>query len=453
MNGRLSFGTMLRFGIGQTGAQIVRDTPAVLLPVFMATMLGVPPWLGGFAVLVPKIWVMLCDPLMGMASDRWRLRIGRTPFLAVGAVVSSAGFVALFAVTDYPTPAIATLVVGAIYLLGVSGFSAFSVPYLAIASELSTDPHERTKLLTFRIVFAALGVILGVGFAQPVIRHFGGGAAGWHVMAAGFAGVCLATMLATAIGLRGVATPGAGGPAIGLGEQMRAAAGNRPFLVLVAVHFIQSLSQATSYAALGLVYLYVVGDVGVLIPFTLVMCGCGALSQPGWLALSRRIGKRPALVGSSLAFSALTVTWLWIRAGAGAVIDLPLFGPCGVDTLLILLRGALVGVLNQGFLLIITSMFTDTVEAGVRAGGGDNAGGLAGFWSASEKLAFAIGPVVGGAVLSASGFVASKGGAMAQSDAALHGVVLLYSLIPAALFLASLPLLCFYRLPDRRMFA
>lgn len=453
MSGALSVGTMLRFGVGQAGAQIFRDTPAVLLPVFMATMLGVPPWMGGLAVLVPKLWVMLCDPLMGMWSDRMRDRSGRTPFLLAGALISSAGFLALFTITDFSSPIIATAVIGLIYLIGVSGFSAFSVPYLAIASELSTDPHERTKLLSFRIVFAAIGVILGVGCAQPVIRHFGGGAAGWHAMAAIFSVLCLVSMLGTALGLHGTRMRGGGGPMIGLRAQIAAARANRPFLVLVGVHFIQSLSQACSYAAVGLVFLYIVGDVGVLIPFTLVMCVSGMLSQPLWLALSRRIGKTPSLVAASIAFAAVTATWLWVGHAGDARISIPLFGAVQLEILLILLRAAACGVLNQGFLLIITSMFTDTVEAGMAAGGPDNAGGLAGFWSAIEKFAFAVGPVIGGVFLSASGFVASKGGAVAQSAGAIDGIVLLYSLVPAALFLLGLVPLRFYRLPDSQVSA
>src|SRR4051812_8911905 len=97
--GLLSIGTMIRFGIGQTGAQIFRDTPALLLPLFMATMLGVPPWLAALAVLVPKLWVIVCDPLIGGLSDRLRPRMGRTPFLFAGALASGFGFASLFAVT------------------------------------------------------------------------------------------------------------------------------------------------------------------------------------------------------------------------------------------------------------------------------------------------------------------------------------------------------------------
>ena len=51
---------------------------AVLLPLFMTTMLGVPAWLAGLVVLLPKLWLIVCDPLVGAWSDRMKtLRSGK----------------------------------------------------------------------------------------------------------------------------------------------------------------------------------------------------------------------------------------------------------------------------------------------------------------------------------------------------------------------------------------
>jgi glycoside/pentoside/hexuronide:cation symporter, GPH family len=80
---------LLKYGTGQTGAQIFRDTPAALLPLFMTTLLGVPAWLAGAAVLGPKLWLVVCDPLMGSLSDRHKASVGRTPFLTAGAALTS----------------------------------------------------------------------------------------------------------------------------------------------------------------------------------------------------------------------------------------------------------------------------------------------------------------------------------------------------------------------------
>jgi len=92
-------------------------------------------------------------------------------------------------------------------------------------------------------------------------------------------------------------------------------------------------------------------------------------------------------------------------------------------------------------------MLTDTIDAQRRATGQANEGVFAGLFSAGEKLAFALGPVVAGVVMSRFGFVASTGGAVAQSDHAITGIVLLYGPIPAALQVVSLIVFARYRLP------
>ncbi|RZL30161.1 MAG: hypothetical protein EOP35_24295, partial [Rubrivivax sp.] len=147
----MSLRTMLAYGVGQTGAQVFRDTPAVLLPVFLTTLLGVPAWLSGFVVLGPKLWVILCDPLMGAWSDRLKSRVGRAPFLLIGALLTALGFMGLFSFTGFSSPVMAAVAIGVLFALASTAFSAFSVPYLAVASELSDDPHERTRILTWRV--------------------------------------------------------------------------------------------------------------------------------------------------------------------------------------------------------------------------------------------------------------------------------------------------------------
>ncbi|HWU03690.1 MAG TPA: MFS transporter [Novosphingobium sp.] len=431
----------LFYGVGQVGAQIFRDTPAVLLPLFMTTLLGVPAWMAGLAVLLPKLWVIFCDPLVGGWSDRLQPRRGRGGFLATGAVLAALGFMALFLVTRYPSPFLAAVAVCLLFLLASTGFSAFSVPYLALAAELSADPHERTRILLYRMTFAIAGVLLGVGLAQPVVFHFGGGAHGWHVMAVLFGGVCLVSMLATALAFWRFRSPRPATPPLTLAGQLRVALANRPFRLLTLVHFIQSLGQASSYSVIGLVYLYAVRNIAILPVFVLGMSAAGLLSQPYWLRSSRRHGKLRMFVVASGLWSLITITWIFV----GLAGDSRLPGGMRVEDALVLLRGVLLGVVNSGFTLLAISMLTDTISHGQRNNDRSVEGGLAGIWSAAEKLAFAAGPALGGVLLSLSGYVSSTHGPVAQSPQAILGILALYSLVPAGFCLGSLLLLRGYR--------
>lgn len=440
-------GVVLRYGAGQLGAQIFRDTPAVLLPLFMTTMLGVAPWLAGLVVLVPKLWLIMCDPLVGAWSDRMKARHGRTPFLTVGAICTSVGFVALFAITSFPSPLVAAATVCVLFFLGSTAFSMFSVPYLAVGAELSPDSHQRTQIMMFRMLFTIVGVLIGVGVAQPLIFSMGGGAYGWHVMSWVLGLICLVSMMATAIGLRGVALiPGAATTG-SLLSQLAPVRTNRPFLVLLATCFIQNIGQAAGYTVIGFVYLYALQAIW-LVPFFILSMSFGSLiSQPMWLSLSRRFGKARCYVAGSAIWTALTVTWMFIHPADDVLVQLPLVGALGTQHVLVLVRGFIIGMTNAGFVMLSLSMLTDTIDYQRRLTGNANEGVFAGLFSAAEKLSFALGPVVAGLVMSQFGFVSSTGGAVAQSDHAITGIVLLYGLIPAATQVISLIVFARYRLP------
>ena len=397
---RIPTSIVLRYGIGQVGAQVFRDTPAVLLPLFLTTMLGVEPWIAGVVVLIPKLWLIVCDPLVGGWSDRMKARLGRTPFLIGGALGTAAGFVSLFTISAYPSPFMAAVVTCLLFFLAATAFSVYSVPYLAIAAELSRDTHERNRIMVWRMVFATFGVLLGVGAAQPLVQHFGGGAQGWRVMSWVLGAVCLITMLITAQSLRKTPLIPSDQPPGNLRAQIAQVRQNRPFMILLATSFISNVGQASSYTALGFVFLYVVKAIWLIPLFILAMSSMAILSQP-------------------------------LR-----------------DHILVIVRALVIGFVNGGFIMLALSMMTDTVDYQRRHIGVASEGVFAGLYSAFEKLAFAVGPVIAGVVLSAFGFISSTGVEVPQSASAINGIVLLYSVIPAAMQAIALLVFSRYTLPE-----
>lgn len=436
----------LRFGVGQLGAQIFRDTPAVLLPLFLVTMLAVPAWLAGLVVLIPKVWLIFCDPLIGNWYDQTKSRLGRTPFLAFGALGTSLGLMAPFVITSYPNPWIAAASVCAMFFLGSTAFSLFSVPYLAAASELSSDPFERNRIIVMRMIFGSIGVLIGVGLPQLLVAGFGGGAEGWHKTIGIFAVLCFASMMTTTLGLRRVASIEASANPGSLREQMRLVLRNRPFLVLLLMSFLSNIGQAASYTAIAFVFLYKVKAVGLIPLYILVMSCSSLLAKPVWLWLPRKIGKQACFTGASLAWIAVTLTWLLLGTFGDRTIALPVLGPVAIEHVLILLRAIVIGVANGGFVLLALSMMTDAIDHARRNSGIASEGMFSGVFSALEKFAFAIGPLIAGFVLSGFGFVESHGGAAAQTDSAVFGIVLLYSVIPASLQVVALAVFSRYRL-------
>jgi Na+/melibiose symporter-like transporter len=93
------------------------------------------------------------------------------------------------------------------------------------------------------------------------------------------------------------------------------------------------------------------------------------------------------------------------------------------------------------------AMLPDVIAADEAAGGERRAGVFTGVWTAAETLGLAVGPGLLGGLLAVAGYASSSGGdVVAQSDTAILAVRLGFSVVPALLVLASLPVLARYRL-------
>lgn len=254
--------------------------------------------------------------------------------------------------------------------------------------------------------------------------------------------LCIITMLVTALGLSGVKLIAGETAPANLLSQLRPVSRNRPFLILLTTHFIQSVGQAASYTVIAFIYLYALQAVWIILPFVLVMSVVAIASQPVWVQLSRRYGKERCYVAAMLGWALVTASWFFIHPANDVVI-----AGLGTQHILVLVRAVVIGIFNAAFIMLALSMLTDTIAYERDRTGKANEGVFSGIFTAAEKLAFALGPVIGGVVMSIYGFRESTGGMVAQTPHAITGIVLLYSLIPVTTQLLSLAVFSRYRLP------
>jgi GPH family glycoside/pentoside/hexuronide:cation symporter len=445
--------TLLRYGVGMTGAQVFRDAPATLLPIFLTTMLGVPAWVAGFSILIPKLWIIFCDPLMGAYSDRKKTSWGRAPFLLAGSILTAIGFFFLFTPPDFSSYWMFAAYNVLMFALASTGFSVFCVPYLAMASEMTDNYNERTRIMAYRMGFTGVGVCVGVGFVQPLVIWFGGGRHGYTMMALTLSALCLATMMATYFGMRRFPLIPTASQTMPLFKQFRMAASYKPFAVLASAHFVQQLGQAASYTVVGLVFLYVIQKISLIIPFVLVMTFFSITSQPLWIWVSRRFGKGPTYVFCVLGWVVVTFTWFWVGPADDILFNLPFYGPLSAQDVLVLLRAFVIGLFNAGFLLLVYSMLTDTIEYDRRQFGFSREGVFSGMFSAIEKLSFAVGPAIAGIVLSVTGFVESRDAVALQDAGAIRGILFVYGGLPVIFATLGLLIFRFYSLNEERILA
>jgi GPH family glycoside/pentoside/hexuronide:cation symporter len=144
---RIALGQKIAFGMGMLGNQMF---PAAL-SIFMVVLvkgLGMDPILWGILFFVPRLMDAITDPVMGFISDNTRSRWGRRkPYIFIGSIVTGLSFIAMWQI--YPENSELYnfnyfLMVSIVFYLGLT---VFATPYVAMGYEMSSDYHERTRLM------------------------------------------------------------------------------------------------------------------------------------------------------------------------------------------------------------------------------------------------------------------------------------------------------------------
>ncbi len=411
----LSTGVLAAYGTGWIGGQVFRDVPALVLLPFMTTAIGVPPAIAGLAIFLPKLWVVICDPLMGFLSDRTTSKWGRRrPFLFWGSILCGITMVMLFHVPDLGSGVARGIYVGAIYLIASTAFSIYSVPYLTFASELSTDTHQNTVVMHWRQMGLGLGLIAGNAMPLWLVSQGGGGAPGFAFMSWVLGAICFLSMFTTFAGTASVPVDvRPAQAAVPIKEQVRLVAQNKAFLVLVAANFVQLIGSAAGYGVTALYFIYFLDkSIDYLSTFLLIMSVTAMLIPPVWTAISRRISKRNVY---------------YVSAGGFVLTYISLYFAQGDGDITIMLRAVCLAVFNGGFSLMAFSMMLDCIAHDRAVTGLNREGVYSGMWSAMDKVAFAFGALLAGALLSYFGFVESTEGFVQQTPRAIEGIAIIIS--------------------------
>jgi GPH family glycoside/pentoside/hexuronide:cation symporter len=128
------------------------------LPIYNIE-LGVDPIWVGMALMIPRIFDALTDPLMGNISDNTRSRWGRRrPWILVGALFSAL-LLPLLWLPPFSDPLWIVIYFGVISTLYSLTYTMFVVPYTALGFELTQDYDERTRVMSWRMY---IGLIAGL---------------------------------------------------------------------------------------------------------------------------------------------------------------------------------------------------------------------------------------------------------------------------------------------------
>ena len=408
---------------------------STLYLLFYATeVLHLPAAWAGIAMLVPRLWNIAGDPLVGILSDRTRSRFGRRrPYLIAGALIWGAAFWLLFDLPHTEDPLTRSFIFGAVFLLNNTGLTLFQVPYAAMLAEFSPDPAVRTRLAAYREVAARVAILLTLTCAPRVLAAAPDPATGFNHVGLIFGAVIALSGTAAFFATAGApATDGAPNSAV---SQPRVRAKlefapileNRPFAWITLAFLFVNLGDAVFSGSMVYYVTEVLREspaiIGVLYPLSsLTGIACTAL----WTVAANRLDRgqvcRVAFAGNALC------CMLPVLFGAGhAWLMYPFM--------------CLYGLFNTGARLLPNAMVPDTVDLDRTLTGTNREGVLFGIFVFTQQTAFAAGGFVLSLLLTLAGFSGA-----APGPGRVAGILLCFTVASAALYGAAFVASLFYRL-------
>ncbi|WP_281885790.1 MFS transporter [Agromyces rhizosphaerae] len=437
--------TIARYAVGSIGTGGFGTLPGLVLVYYLTDTLGVTALLAGVIVTVAKIWDVIIDPVIGYRSDRALARTGsrRGPML-LGAIALPVCFLLTFAVPEGLAPGWAAAWVLVAFTLTATAFSLFQVPYIALPAEITTGYDARTRLLTWRVVVLSVAILL-FGAGAPALRRAGPDEYTGYLVMALVAGLVIGAglLIASFTAPKGAVPATDAAPATQRGSAWRGireqyAAGvlvlrrSAPFRALLSTFVLQALATGLMLAAANYVAVWVLHSDDALTFLFLALIGPAILMAPAWGAVSRRVGKERAFLWASVLFAVATLGLTPLLFAPGAWVYLPV---------------ALAGAAYAGMQSLPMAMLPDVVSVDAATHGEGSAGSFGGVWTAGETAGMALGASALAVVLAVTGYAESVGSeVVAQSSAAVAGIAIAFSVVPAALALISLVTLGRYRL-------
>jgi Na+/melibiose symporter-like transporter len=339
-------------------------------------------------------------------------------------------FALLFAAPDLGSKTLNATWVLLAFVACAASYAFFQVPYVAMPAEITDDYAERTRLMSWRVAFLTLAILVSGG-ASPAIRDAVGGRDGYRVM-----GLTVAVLLAlgTIGAYVGTRRAPIGRPQETTGtlrDQLRLVASVADFRWLLITLMLQALAIGSMLAGIDYLARYVLRDTGAATIGFVCVVGPALLVSPLWLAFGHRFGKRTGFLAASGVL------------GLGA---LALSTAQHVPTWFVYVAIGVVGIGFTGAQVFPLAMLPDVAAVDSARSGVRRAGVFTGVWTAGETLGLALGPGLYAVVLALGGYVSSTDRSAVQPGSALTAIVVGLSLVPAVLIALSFFSLTRYKL-------
>lgn len=421
------------YTLGDIGGSFVNLYIGTFFILFCTYVLGVSPYFMGTMFLLGKIYDAFITAIMGTLPDRFK--IGKSgdkfkPWIRFSMWLLAASCILSFMdISSWGSTAVHIWVV-AVYLFFCTAYTADAIPYGSLASVITNDPVERTKLSRARSIG---GMIVGAGFLS-FVPMFIYNKSGDIVPEAFFYIAIVFSILSLAAynGLLSLTTERIRdknhsedtGSKVNkdydFKEAFKAAFTNRPMIGLMVATLGSTLLIAGVNTLAAIVFAEHYDKPGAFAINQFVMIGI-TFALFGFIpALVKKFGKRNLIL--------VTNTFSLV-----AFILLTVVPVANVWAFIALYNIAMIG--STFFVMVLWALVTDAIDYGEYMTGKHYEGTLYALYSFARKVGMGIAAAIGSYSLGWAGFVS---GAKQQTDEVAANILELYTALPIIAFLVVL---------------
>lgn len=428
---RLGFPNLVAFSLPGFSVGALAVALTVYLPHYYAAHYGLALAVVGTAFAVIRFGDMFLDPLIGITMDRTRTRFGRYKvWLAAGAPVLMLAVYMLF----LPPAGVSLLYLAGWLLIYYFGFSLVVLAHSAWASVIASKYHERSRVFgviqLVSILGAALVLLLPVLLAKRNGSSGSGdvGAMGLFIIIAAPIGIAAAVLFTRETIVREIETE-----RFGLRDYWEMI--TRPDMRrIIIADFCLALGPGWM-SSLYLFYFHDARGFTIASSSTLlfIYIAAGVLGAGCLAVLAHRLGKHRTLQLASTGYSLGLIGIALLPRGAFVVAAVAMF---------------VMGFLAAGFPLLDRAMVADVGDAVRLEKGKQRTGLLYAMISTTQKLAGSTSIGLSYLLLAAIGYHAKEGAP--NTAAAVHGMEMVYIIVPIVFVMLGGACFIGYRLDSRR---
>ncbi|UQZ84640.1 putative symporter YjmB [Paenibacillus konkukensis] len=413
------------YALGDIGGSFVNLYIGGFFLIFCTYVLGVSPYFMGTLFLLGKFFDAACNVIMGTLPDRWKL--GKSgdkflPYISISKWILAASCLLSFAdISSLGSTATHVWVVF-VYLFFCVAYTADSIPYGSLASVITNDPVERTKLSRARAIG---GMIVGLGFLSfvPMFIYDHSGT----VIPAAFFQIAIVFSILSVLAYTGLVRlttervrddkPADMESGYRFKEAFTAAITNRPLLGMMVASvgsllMINGVSQlapivfAERYHMPGAFTINSFVSIGVtLVLFVIVP------------KLVEKFNKRNLVIATAI-FSLAATLLLTLATFENVYVFMALYNMATIG--------------SSVFVMVVWALVTDCIDYAELQTGKHYEGTMYSLYSFARKVGMGLGAAIGSYALGWVGFVS---GAKSQSPQVANGVLKMYTGMPILSFL------------------